>query len=223
MKRIALTIMVLGVVCFSFSQANAFDKVNKLGVGIDGGILIPATGDVTSDSSIGYFFDLGPSFGVHVCYGVIPEFSVEAGFKYSFMKMKDEVNDEPSKEPYLNMPQIYVDGILNLGSFMEKENNMINPFVRAGVGIYPWKLTEDDVTGDPVQLDNGEEFKKTSFGLNFGAGLEYFATPELSLFAEGKFHYVFTKDEDKFGPDFDDTGHIGVTAGLTYYFPITTR
>ena len=223
MKRIALIIMVLGVVCFSFSQANAFDKVNKLGVGIDGGILIPATGDVVPDSSVSDFFDLGPSFGVHVCYGVIPEFSVEAGFKYSFMKMKDEVNDEPSKEPYLNMPQIYVDGILNLGSFIKKENNMINPFVRAGVGIYPWKLTEDDVTGDAVRLDNNEEFKKTSFGLNFGAGLEYFATPELSLFAEGKFHYVFTKDEDKFGPDFDDTGHIGVTAGLTYYFPITTQ
>lgn len=50
--------------------------------------------------------------------------------------------------------------------------------------------------------------------------MEVFATPALSIFAEGKYHMLFTKDEDKFGDDFGNLGAMAVTVGVTYHFSI---
>nr|MBN2277388.1 porin family protein [candidate division Zixibacteria bacterium] len=221
MKRVTLLSVTVIVLMFFTVPANAFEATGKLGLGFNGGLSIPAGGDITTDSTFSDFFDLGPAFGVHVNYGIIKEVSIETGFRYAFMKMKDDVNDDPENEPNVVVPQIYLNGILNLGSFFNNPENRLNPFVKAGVALVPWKATDDGPGGDAIIMENGEEFKKTSFGLNFGAGLEVYATPNLSLFAEGQYLMIFSEDKDKFGEEFGNLGDININVGLTYYIPLT--
>jgi hypothetical protein len=64
----------------------------------------------------------------------------------------------------------------------------LRPYVLGGVGVYNYKLEGDDV---PTGLDGSE----TDFGLNGGLGLTY-VLGRVGLFAEGRFHHVFTSEED---------------------------
>jgi opacity protein-like surface antigen len=64
----------------------------------------------------------------------------------------------------------------------------IQAYVLAGVGLYNYRLEGDDV---PAAFDESE----TDFGLNGGLGLTY-ALGQVGLFAEGRFHNVFTSEED---------------------------
>ena len=203
--------------------AQAFDTAGKLGIGIDGGLAIPASGDITTDSSFGDFFNIGPDFGLHIHYGLLKEVALETGFRYAFHKMNEDANDMLPLEPHVVVPEIYLNGILNLDAFMENPDNIFNPFIKAGVAMIPWKVSEDGVNGDAIEAANNEEFKATSLGLNFGAGLEVFATPDLSLFVEGRYLMIFSEDKDKFGEEFGNLGDINIHVGLTYYFPLTSR
>ena len=222
MKKSVIFGAVFCIIMAWSSAGYALDMSGKLGVGVDGGLLIPASGDMTSDSSFGDYFGSGIDFGAHVIYGIIPELSLQAGFRYSFFKMDDEADGDPDNEPYLNTPQVYLDAILNLGTFFDNPDNAINPYLKAGAGIYFWKMTEDGIGGDAIDLGNGDDFSKTSLGLNFGLGVEYFATSEISIFAEGLFDYIFTEDEDKFGSTFSNLGDIGIRVGFSYYFPLNS-
>jgi len=221
MKRILLLSMTISLLLLGFSTAGALDMKGRLAVGINAGIITPVGGDFTGDDSFGDAFDLGPAFGVHINYVVSDLFSIQTVVNYSFMKMKDEVNEDMENEPHINVPGAYLDGIVNLGSLFENPENIFNPYVKAGVGIYPWKVTEDGTGDDAQVLDNDEEFSKTSFGINFGVGLEVFTTDKIAMFLEGMYHNVFTEDEDKFGSGFTNLGNLEIKAGLSYYFPIT--
>ena len=223
MKRILTLVMIFGALLMFTSSASALDTVGKMGIGINGGLAIPAGGDVDVDASFGDYFDVGPAFGLHVRYGVMKELTLEAGFRYAFMKMKEDVNEDLPDEPNVVMPEIYLDGIFNIGSFFNDPNNIFNPYVRAGVGIVPWKVTDDGPGGDVAVMENNEEFKKTSFSFNVGAGLEIFATSNIAVFAEGRYLMVFTEDEDTFGDEFGNLGNVNINAGVTYYFPLSSR
>jgi hypothetical protein len=62
------------------------------------------------------------------------------------------------------------------------------PYLLGGVGLYNYKLEGNDV---PDGL-NGSE---TDFGLSGGLGINY-ALGQVGVFAEGRFHTVFTSEED---------------------------
>lgn len=64
----------------------------------------------------------------------------------------------------------------------------LRPYALAGVGLYNYRLEGDDV---PTGLDESE----TDFGLSAGLGLTY-TLGRVGLFAEGRFHNVFTSEED---------------------------
>jgi opacity protein-like surface antigen len=219
MKRLAILTAVLCLVLVPAVGAQVDKAVGTLGFGVDGGLLIPASGDVTKDSSLSDVFKTGPVFGAHVNYTLMKEVTVRGGFAYAFMKMKDEARGDRTGEPFFTTPYLYVDGILNCGPFI-KPGGIINPYVVAGGGVYMWKVTDDGAGGDAILLENKEEFKKTSFGLHFGAGAEVYATPALSIYAEGKYHMLFTEDTDKFSDDFGNAGAIDVSVGLTYHLPL---
>ena len=223
MKRNLIMSLIALVLLIYTVPAQAFDTVGKLGLGIDGGLAIPAGGDITADSSFSDYFDVGPAFGVHIRYGLMKEVTLETGFRYSFNKIKDDANDDPDNEPNFVAPEIYLNGIVNFGSFFDNPDNIINPFFKAGVALVPWKITDDGAGGDAIVLENNEEFKKTSFALNFGAGLEVFATPDLSIYAEGRYLMVFSEDEDAFGNDFGNMGNVTINLGLTYYLPLSSH
>ena len=221
MKHILVLSITVSLLLLGFSNAGALDMKGRLAVGVNAGIATPASGDFTSDDSFGDAFDLGPAFGVHINYVVSDLFSIQTGVNYNFMKMKDEVNNDMENEPHINVPGAYLDGIINFGKFIENPENRFNPYLKAGVGIYPWKVTENGTGGDAQVLDNDEDFSKTSFGINFGAGLEVFTTDKIAVFLEGTYNNIFTEDEDKFESGFSNLGNLEIKAGLSYYFPIT--
>ncbi len=213
----ALCLLAVGV---TQAQTPTEKLVGTLGVGINGGLMLPMGGDVGVDESFSDAFGIGPKFGAHVNYGIIPELTARAGFSYTFMKVDDDYNDGEVLEPYFTAPYVYVDAVFNLGSFFKAEDNMLNPYLLGGGGMYFWKVTDDGAGGDAILLENNEELSKTSFGLNFGAGLEVYATPDLSIFAEGKYHMIFAEDTDTFGDYPENLGATDVSVGLTYHFPI---
>lgn len=62
------------------------------------------------------------------------------------------------------------------------------PYLLGGVGLYNYKLEGDDV---PDGLTDSE----SDFGLSGGLGMNY-TLGQVGLFAEGRFHNVFTSEED---------------------------
>ena len=222
MKKVSLITAAIFFLAATMASAQIGHNNGSLGFGINGGLYIPAGGDVTADSSFGDYFGAGPGFGAHIQYNVIKELTIRAGFDYAFMKMDDEAKGTLTGDPYFSSPYIFFDGAYNLGNYINSGNGILNPYVLAGGEIHFWKITDDGAGGDPLPIGS-EEWKNTSFGLRFGAGVEVFAMPQLSIFAEGKYHLMFTEDTEKFGEDFGNLGMIDITAGLTYYFPIGAK
>jgi len=218
MKR-SLIMLVAVLLLIGGTASAQINNLGSFGAGVNGGLIFPAGGDVDVADGFADVFKVGPSFGVHFNYTPIKELTLRTGLDYAFMKMEDDYALSVGPDPYLTTPYVYLDGMFNLGNFIKNETNIFNPYLLAGGGLYFWKITDDGAGGDAI-TDGGEEFSKTSFGLNFGGGLEVFATPNLSIYGEGKYHMVFTEDEEKFGEDFGNLGAVDVTLGLTYYFPM---
>jgi hypothetical protein len=175
--------------------------------------------DFTADSSFSDLFNVGPRLGGHINYTICKQAAVCGGISYTYLKMKNEVRGNVTRKPYFTTPYFNVDGILNFGGFM-KPSSMINPYLTAGAGAYMWKVNDDGVGGNAIKLASTKEFRNTSPGIHFGPGVEFFATPVLSIFAEGKYHLIFTKDNDKFGPEFKNLGAVDATVGPTYHFSL---
>jgi hypothetical protein len=223
MKRTLLLMAIFVTIAIPATQASQIPFKGSLGVGINGGLMIPASGDVTRDSSFNDFFKTGADLGAHLSFVPMKYLTLEAGFDYAFMKMKDEVRLNPGVEPYFSAPYVYLVGKWNLGALIKSERNFVNPYLLAGGGVYFWKVTDDGAGGDAIVLGNGQEFKKTSLGLQFGAGSELYVAPNISLFAEGKYHLVFSEDTEKFGDDFSNLSGVSISGGLTFYFPLSPK
>lgn len=64
----------------------------------------------------------------------------------------------------------------------------IQPYILGGVGIYNAKAVGDAVPDDVES--------ETDFGVNAGAGFDFRATDNLGIFLEGRFHLVFTEEDE---------------------------
>ena len=65
----------------------------------------------------------------------------------------------------------------------------VQPYFVGGPGVYSLKLTQSFGAGDV-------SVSKTAMGLNGGAGLN-FPLGTFSTFAEARYHYIFSKDDNK--------------------------
>jgi len=88
--------------------------------------------------------------------------------------------------------------------------------------LYVWKISEDGTCGqgkgNPMRSAKGTEWKDCSLELHTGIGAEAYVRSNLSLFAEGQFRYMFSKDEQDFGNDFGNLLFLKISGGVTYYF-----
>lgn len=82
--------------------------------------------------------------------------------------------------------------------FQTAETSQFRPYLIGGVGLYNSDFTGDDAP----DLDS-----ETDFGLNAGAGFDM-KFGNVGLFIEGRFHNVFTEDEN--------TSFIPITAGVRF-------
>jgi hypothetical protein len=202
MRRfIAVTAFVFLLVAASSSFAGGY--TGWLGLGCGGGIAQLGGDDISN-------YDWGPNFGAHVKYGVIPNLSLIGEFNYTWNSWSED-----SKARIVYMP-VAVGAIWDFASLMPPETKFV-PYIEAGTGWYMWKSQYD---GETVVLPNNEKVEGSSFGLNFGTGVEIFPMPSLGISPNIKWHYVFSRDQDKFGNEDDNEYLLDGGVGITWYWPI---
>ena len=219
------TLALLMILSFAASSAYAMDMSKHIGFGVWGGGNMPLHGDFDCDNKMGDFVSFYGFPAVELKYMVMDRVAVGINGGYGYMPIKDEKKEEwgvsEDLTPALNLPYVTLNGTFNFGPMMKAEENKLNPFATAGVGMYMWYFSVNERT-DKLSAMGGEEFKASSLGINVGGGVEYFAMEKLAVFGRVNYHYVMMKDEDKFGEDFGNQGFLMFGAGVTYYLPVPT-
>jgi opacity protein-like surface antigen len=219
MKKVLALLMI---VAFAGTSAYAMDMSKHIGFGAWGGGNMPLNGSASADENLSDWVGFFGFPAVELKYVVMDKVAVGINGGYGYMPIKDEKKEEAGISedltPALNLPYVTVNGTFNFGPMMKAEDNKLNPFVTAGVGMYMWYFSVNERT-DKLYVGD-EEFKASSLGINVGGGVEYFAMEKLAVFGRVNYHYVMMKDEDKFGEDFSNQGFLMFGAGVTYYLPI---
>jgi opacity protein-like surface antigen len=211
-------IIILAIVAFCGSTAYAMDMSKHIGFGAWAGGIMPVNGKVNANDKLSDWVGMYGFPAVEIKYVVMDKVAVGANLGYMYMPMKDDKKPEGLKDltPALNMPFVSLNGTFNFGPMMKAEDNKLNPFITAGVGMYMWYFSENQRT-NKLKTANGEDFKASSLGINAGAGAEYFVREKISIFGRVNYHFVMMKDKDKFGEDFANQGFLTFGAGVSYY------
>ena len=160
----------------------------------------------------------GAGLGLGLRYEITENFTVEACYSYNWMFIKKTKRPDAYKDdkPAFVIPMYTLNGTVFLST-----SKTMDPFLTAGVGIFPWSFSSQARGGElwsaPENPD--EDFSKSSLGLNIGVGVEVYLWSKISLLIESKYYYIFAKDEEKFGTDtFTRQGLLGVRLGIAYHF-----
>jgi hypothetical protein len=213
-------IIIFTIVVFCGSTAYAMDMSKHIGFGGWAGGIMPINGKVSSEDKMSDYVGMYAFPAAEIKYVIIDKVAVAANFGYGYMPIKKDKRPPELKDqtPALNMPYFSLNGIYNFGPMMKAEDNKLNPFVTAGAGMYMWYFSKNERTDKlPAPCDTTAEFKASSLGINFGAGVEYFAMEKLAVFGRLNYHMVMMKNKDKFGEDFANQGFLTFGAGVTYY------
>jgi opacity protein-like surface antigen len=81
----------------------------------------------------------------------------------------------------------------NLDFYLTPPEASAGFYIAAGGGYYMLKAA--DLIFEGVPLIEGDNEGENKFGVNGGLGFEIKVGESLTLFAEGKYHYVFTKED----------------------------
>ena len=184
MRRLATGLLAVAVgVGFSATRAEA-QEPTRFDFAVGGGVSVP-TGD----------FDNAAKLGWHgtAAVRILPQ-TLPVGFQVdgSFARLSDESSLDIASQ------LIYGTGDV-LYRFQTSESTRFRPYLIGGVGVYNLDPKGNDV---PATASS-----QTKFGLNAGAGFDFNAGAA-SLFAEGRFHNVFT--------DVSDTQFIPITVGVRF-------
>lgn len=222
MRRIPLygTILIVALTCILTVPSMAQTSKGLLGFNAVGAGLFPVNGKFDATDDLKDATKTGAGLEFSVKYWINNRLGIEGSYMYSWNRLKYEKIADPTTEPAFVSQGITINGIYNLLPQSENGSRFV-PYVMAGIGVFPWKFTMDGRSGDAMMSPVGiDEFSKTSFGWNTGAGLEVFLVRDLSLFAQVNYQYIYSEDKDKFGPDFGNQGLLQVGGGLSYYFQL---
>jgi hypothetical protein len=107
------------------------------------------------------------------------------------------------------------------GTVLMSQSGSLRPYLSLGGGLCPWRFVEELPRGNiwPAPLDEDETFSKNSLILNAGLGLELIPWSRVSFLVEAKYHYLFGKDQARFGTEgFGNQGFLGVRLGIVFFY-----
>jgi len=221
--------VILVASVFVATTAYGMDMSNHVGFSGWAGGIMPLNGSFNAENNLSDMVDFHAFPAVEIKYVVMDKVAVGINGGYGYMPIKEEKKDKylpglKDQTPAFNIPFLAVNGTFNFGPMIGEEDNLINPFLTAGAGLYMWYFSRNERT-DKIKTEevltgnyqSGEELKATSFGFNVGGGVEYFATEKLAVFGRVNYHMAMTKDTAKFGDDFGPHGFLTFGAGVTYY------
>jgi opacity protein-like surface antigen len=102
--------------------------------------------------------------------------------------MYQYISGDENKVGGLDVNQQVLDATLSvLYRLPGTAESRIRPYVLGGGGVYNFDLKGNDV---------GNVDSKTKFGLEGGVGADFEITPRFAIFAEGRYHNVFTEGDN---------------------------
>ena len=178
------------------------------GVGLSGGILPPVSGSLDTGNSSGDVLDTGPNFALSLRKRVSERFSTEITADIGWMNYGRNIYDPSSS---------FSIAALVLGnSYSIIRTGRLDTCIKAGAGMYFWRVCEGDAFGGARQFE-GEEIQKISIGLKAGLGADIAITRRISITAESMYNYVLCKDTFHFGKGFTEQGLVNINIGLMLY------
>ena len=194
----------------------------RMNLNLWGNGISSVSGNFTTAVKSTDFLQTGGSFGINWQYFPLHNIGIQAGYELGWQNVTDSYRTETTKTPAFVVHQITVAGLYNFADVVG-QSARFRPYVGAGVGIYPFRLNDDGISGEVVKLENGNKFEKTSFGLNGSGGVEFVASSHLSIMGGARYHYLFSKDDAKFGADsgFGNQGLLSYGLGVAYHFPFS--
>jgi opacity protein-like surface antigen len=215
-----LMILAAAVITMGFSSLlHATERGNeKMNVNLWGNGISSVLGHFGPGIKSTDFLNTGANFGIAWQYFPLRNFGVEAAYELGWQNVANKYRNTAGQTPAFVVQQITLSGLYNFASVVGP-NSRFRPYIGAGIGLYPFRLTQDGISGDVVKLANNNNFEKTSLGLNGSAGLEFQATNRLSISGGARYNYLFAKDNAKFGADsnFGDQALLSYGLGLSYH------
>lgn len=214
MKRIrllaALLILVPGV-----EASGLFDRWSLT---LSPGTMLSWRGQYTDELKLHQVVNPGLGLNAGLRYRVNDYVYLEADYSFSWMGVKYGYRPFDYKEfkPGFDLQTFSLNGIAFLST-----DFVVKPYVTFGVGLYPWEFSQKFLWTAPwpAPSNSSQTFSKTSLGFSYGLGLESQLSRRLAIFAQAKYHYIYSRDPDKFGTDdFTEQDFLGVSVGLVWSF-----
>ena len=172
-----------------------------------------ADDDMENDDAL--YRTTGPQFGLSVDYFFIPNFGIGAQFSYVSMGSKeyDWIGDDPNKDDVLTMLLLGAHG-----KFIFVSDGNVRPYGKFGLGMvmssfsdFPVRVSSTTYRITDVEID-------TKLYLQLAGGVNFFVSPQVSLFAELTYNYLML---DGAGLKFTDISNAPTDEEIdanAYYF-----
>ena len=215
MKRwLVTTAAVLTIV----PGSGANDLTKRLSIRFAPGGVMALGGSYSDTEKLNKVVNPGASLGLGLRYQMNDNFVLELGCDFCWLSVKGDNQPFAYKEknPALNLQMLTVNGIFFLMSGYRLE-----PYLTLGAGLYPWEFSQVPIWGSPWPAPAKPEksFSDLSPAFNIGLGVDASLSSKLAVFAELKYHYIFSRNPGKFGTDdFTQQDFLGLNIGLTYRF-----
>jgi len=214
-KRLFCLTMLVTVAA---SGLEATDFPDRLSVRLDPGTLFSLHGDYSESLKLKEMVLSGAGLGLSLRYRLHSVILLEAGYSYNWMFIQKDRRPSAyvADKPALVLPVYTLNGIV-----LMSQSESLRPYFTLGGGFCPWRFASEAIRGDiwPAPLDSDDTFSKNSLILNAGLGLEIIPWSRVSFVVEAKYHFLFSKDAERFGTEgFNNQGFLGVRLGIVYSF-----
>jgi len=154
-----------------------------------GGIAFPMgdLGDDDRENEDAVYRATGPQFGLSIEYFFTPNFGIGGQFNYVSMGSKeyDWIGDDPNQDDVLTL--------LLLGAsckYIFVSDGNVRPYGKFGLGMVMGSFSDFPVlvSSTTYRLSDGDI--DTRLYLNLAAGLNFFVSPQVSLFTELTYNYL---------------------------------
>ncbi len=149
--------------------------------------------------------------GVQVLFGV-GNFSVGGEVNYAAVPFTFTANSDGVDLADFTITQLYYGGVIK---FRLGTHAGLNPYIRAGAGMYTGKFKvdwSDDVTR-LLGYEDSETDYKSAFGYNIGAGFELAVSPTSGIIVEFVYHKV-NRELDVEGAEAGKADNAAIHAGF---------
>jgi opacity protein-like surface antigen len=215
MKRWLVTIAAVPVLV---SGLAASDLGKRLSIRFAPGGIMALGGSYSDTAKLSSVVNLGAGLGLGLRYQMNENFILELGYDFCWLSVKGESQPFAYQEqsPALNLQMLTVNGIFFLMSGYRLE-----PYLILGAGLCPWEFSQVPIWGSPwpAPAKPEESFSGRSLAFDIGLGVDASLFSRFAVFAEVKYHYIFSRSPEKFGTDdFTQQDFLGLNIGFTYRF-----